>query len=279
MSVQNFIPQLWSTRINTVLLKTLVYGNVANTDWEGEIRQSGDAVRINSVGPVSIGDYVRNSTIITPEQVENDQLLLTIDQSKYFAFQVDDLDRAQANVDFISGAMERAAWGLRNEADKYIAALWSQASSITTPTQVNSANVLAALLTLGQKLTELNVPMDGRWAVIPAWMHTKLVLAKVIAESKSQDDAFIEGFVGRAAGFDLYVSNNVPIVNASGTDQYKVMGGTSKSITFASQVSKVEAYRPQQSFSDAVKGLYLFGAKMVYPDACAVLDASYAPEP
>jgi hypothetical protein len=279
MSVQNFIPQLWSTRINTVLLKSLVYGNVANTDWEGEIREVGDAVRINSVGPVTIGNYVRNSTVITPEQVENDQLLLTIDQAKYFAFQVDDLDRAQANVNFISTAMERAAWGLRNEADKYIAALWSQASSVTAATAVNSVNVLAALLTLGQKLTELNVPMDGRWAVIPPWMHTKLVLAKVIVEAKIEDAAFVEGFVGRAAGFDLYVSNNVPIVTTAGVDQYKVMGGTSKSITFAAQIDKVEAYRPHQSFSDAVKGLYLFGAKMVYPDACAVLDASYSAEP
>lgn len=276
MSVTNFIPELWSKRINQKLRDSLVFGSVVNTDYEGEIGSGGDTVKINSVGDVTIGNYTPNSTSITPEQLNDYQTTLAIDQKKYFAFKIDDVDKAQVNANVMDEAMQSAAWGLKNSADEYIAGLYTDAGNTTTSTAIDSTNVLAAVLTLGQYLSQENVPEDGRWLVIPPWFKTKLLLAKaLVTDNGAAADAFTNGRAGRVGGFDLYESNNI---SNNGTTYY-IMAGTKKAISFAAQVNKVEAYRPEASFSDAVKGLYVYGAKVVYPDALAVLTATVGSEP
>ena len=276
MSVSNFIPELWSKRINQKLRKSLVFGSVVNTDYEGEIGSGGDTVKINSIGDVTIGNYVPNSTSITPEQLNDYQTTLSIDTKKYFAFKVDDVDKAQVNANVMDEAMQSAAWGLKNAADESIAALYTGAANTITTTAIDSTNAFAAVLTLGQYLSQENVPEDGRWLVIPPWFKTKLLLAKaLVTDNGAAADAFTNGKVGRVGGFDVYESNNV---SNNGTTYY-IMAGTKKAISFAAQVNKVEAYRPEASFSDAVKGLYVYGAKVVYPDALAVLTATVGSEP
>jgi len=276
MSVTNFIPELWSKRINQKLRDSLVFGSVVNTDYEGEIGSGGDTVKINSIGDVTIGNYTPNSTSITPEQLNDYQTTLAIDQKKYFAFKIDDVDKAQVNANVMDEAMQSAAWGLKNAADEYIAALYTDAGNTITSTAIDSTNALASVLTLGQYLSQENVPEDGRWLVIPPWFKTKLLLAKaLVTDNGAAADAFTNGKVGRVGGFDLYESNNV---SNDGTTYY-IMAGTKKAISFAAQVNKVEAYRPEASFSDAIKGLYVYGAKVVYPDALAVLTATVGSEP
>ena len=276
MSVTGFIPELWSRRINKKLRESLVFGSVVNTDYEGEIGAGGDTVKINSIGDVTIGNYTPNRTSITPEQLNDYQTTLAIDQKKYFAFKIDDVDKAQVNANVMDEAMQSAAWGLKNAADEYIAALYTDAGNTITSTAIDSTNALASVLTLGQYLSQENVPEDGRWLVIPPWFKTKLLLAKaLVTDNGAAADAFTNGKVGRVGGFDLYESNNV---SNDGTTYY-IMAGTKKAISFAAQVNKVEAYRPEASFSDAVKGLYVYGAKVVYPDALAVLTATVGSEP
>ena len=276
MSVSNFIPELWSKRINQKLRESLVFGSVVNTDYEGEIGSGGDTVKINSIGDVTIGNYVPNSTSITPEQLNDYQTTLSIDTKKYFAFKVDDVDKAQVNANVMDEAMQSAAWGLKNAADESIAALYTGAANTITTTAIDSTNAFAAVLTLGQYLSQENIPEDGRWLVIPPWFKTKLLLAKaLVTDNGAAADAFTNGKVGRVGGFDVYESNNV---SNDGTTYY-IMAGTRKAISFAAQVNKVEAYRPEASFSDAVKGLYVYGTKVVYPDALAVLTATVGAEP
>jgi len=276
MSVTGFIPELWSRRINKKLRESLVFGSVVNTDYEGEIGAGGDTVKINSIGDVTIGNYTPNSTSITPEALNDYQTTLLVDQKKYFAFKVDDVDKAQVVANVMDEAMQSAAWGLKNAADEYIAALYTDAGNTITSTAIDSTNALASVLTLGQYLSQENVPEDGRWLVIPPWFKTKLLLAKaLVTDNGAAADAFTNGKVGRVGGFDLYESNNV---SNDGTTYY-IMAGTKKAISFAAQVNKVEAYRPEASFSDAIKGLYVYGAKVVYPDALAVLTATVGSEP
>lgn len=265
MSVDNFIPQIWSARIMTQAQKALVFGNYTNREYEGEIREAGDTVVINGIGPVTIGNYVKNSTTITPEELNDNQTLLKIDQCKYFAFKVDDVDRRQAQGDLISAAMDDAAYGLANAADSYIASLYTQAGSVTADVEVDSSNALEILLALAQALDEANCPTNGRYCICPPWMRTKLTLAKVIVENQT-NSALEERRVYRIAGFDVEFSNNVAVAN----NYYKVMAGVRNAIAFAGQLRSVEAYRPENSFSDAVKGLYLFGSKVVLPDFLAV---------
>lgn len=271
MSVANFIPELWSDIINETLKKNLVFGNVVNTTYEGQIRNVGDTVRISTVGPVTIGDYT--GAAITAEELDVTSSSLEITNQKYFNFQVDDVDAAQAAGNVLDGGMVEAAYGLRDTADQYIAGLYGDAGTTVTSTAVNSANVYAAIAGLAQKLDEANCPVTGRWLVIPAWMKTKLSIA-MIAKENSTNEAWTNGFVGDVAGFKVYWSNN--IVNDGTT--YQVMAGHPRAIAFAAQLRKVEAYRKEAGFKDGVKGIYLFGAKVVSSGCLATLQATVAAE-
>lgn len=122
MSLENFIPEVWSARLLVNLYNTLVYGNPAliNTDYEGEIRSQGDTVRIGSIGTVTVGDYSKNTDITAPQTLSDAQSTLTITQQKYFNFQIDDVDKAQQNPKVMGDAMREAAYALANTADKFI---------------------------------------------------------------------------------------------------------------------------------------------------------------
>lgn len=272
MGVESFIPEIWSARFVTVLEKNLVYAALCNRNWEGEIKQIGDTVRIGEIGPVTVGDYTRDTTIY-PEAVEGTQQVLRIDQAKYFAFKVNDLDRAQAQGDIMAAAMERAAYAVRDAIDQYIASKYTEAGYTTNATAVTSSNVLAVVLTLAEKLSDNGVPADNRWLVVPPWFMTKLVLAKLLVENTT-NEALDNGLVGKVGGFTVHVSNNVP---TNGTNYY-IMAGHPDAITYADKLSKIEAYRLEGEFADAVKGLYLFGAKVVLPGALAVANCTIGTE-
>jgi hypothetical protein len=118
-----FIPTVWAARLLVALEKALIYGqaNVCNRNYEGEIRASGNTVKIASIGDVTIGDYVKDTDIAAPEILTDSDQSLVIDQAKYFNFYVDSIDRAQQNVDVLDEAMRHSAWALREKADAYLA--------------------------------------------------------------------------------------------------------------------------------------------------------------
>lgn len=282
MSIRRFVPEIWAAELLVALRKSLVFAQpgVVNRDYEGEISAAGDTVRITSISDPTIGTYVPNSTTVTPEELTDAQRTLVIDQAKYFAFQVDDVDKRQAKGDVVPQALSRAAYKLRDLVDQYVAAFYT---SVDTANRVNSGSAVAIttgalaytnLVALGTELDEANVGSEGRWAVLPPWYHGLLLdNVNFINAEKSADGgmALRNGFIGRAAGFDLYKSNNV--VNVTG-DDFAVMAGNDSAISYAEQINSVEAYRPEAKFADAVKGLHLWGAKVVRPDSLAYLLAS-----
>lgn len=281
MAVDNFLPEIWSSGLLATLERSLVFGSsmVVNRDYEGEITGQGDTVRITTVGDPTIATYTKGSTTINPEQLTTAQQSLLIDQSKYFAFEVDDVDKAQAaNAGgLMDQATQRAGFGLRNTADLLIAGFYTQ---VATANQIGTVAVTTAALAYTQirklkvALDEADVPDDGtRWCVVPPWYHGLLL----------EDDRFVKvgdsgtseglrnGRVGRALGFNILMSNNV--VNTTG-DDWAVMAGYPGAITYAEQIVKTEAYRPEDSFSDAIKGLHVYGSKVVRPSAIASVVAS-----
>lgn len=284
MSVRNFVPEIWSSRLLVATRKALVYAapGVVNRDYEGEISDAGDTVRITSVSRPTVGTYTPGSTTITPETLTTGQRTLTVDQSKYWAFEIDDVDKRQAKSDLIPQAMSEAAYALADTVDQYVAGLYTQIASgnflnaqgspINTYTDPKHAydKVLVPLRT---KLTKANVPTAGRYVVVPPEFYASLLLdERFIAADKAATDAGLRnGFVGRAAGFDIYESNNCPVPTG---DTTVIQAGVKEAITFAEQISKTEAYRPENSFADAVKGLALYGAKVLRPDhlAAAFID-------
>jgi hypothetical protein len=273
MSVDNFIPELWASGIQENLDKSLVYASLCNRKYEGQIKEKGDTVHIKTLGPISNSAYT--GTVVYQE-LNDAELLLKITEQRVYGFAVDDVDKAQADGDFVQDATANAAYGLRDTADQFIASLYTGAGAITAVTPANSLNAHALLLTLAQTLDEQNVPTEGRFCVIPPWFKTKLVLAKLLVENTS-NDAWTNGMVGRVAGFDIYNSNNVPTTN--GGTEYKIIAGVSRGWTYAEQLVKTETVRREATFGDGVRGLHVYGAKITDSDCFAVLDASILAEP
>jgi hypothetical protein len=266
------------------LKKAQVFGAVVNRDYEGLIRQAGDVVHINSVSRPTISSYTTYATI-TVEALTTADRTLTVDQQKYFAFGVDDVDARQAAGNLIEAAIIEAAYGMSDDADKYLAGLYT---SVVTANKVNSGTAVAVttgdiaytqLTQLKRKADEANIPTQGRWLVVPPWYHALLLDTNKFAANPAQsaavastvEGALLNGFVGRAAGFDIYLSNNAVLVTG---DDYACLGGVRDAISYAEQISQVEAYRLQTGFQDAVRGLHLYGAKVVRPDALVYLLAS-----
>lgn len=279
MSVSTFIPEVWTAALLTSLKKALVYAGptVVNRDYEGEIANFGDTVRINAVSRPTIGTYVPGSTTVTPEQLTTAESTLVIDQAKYFAFEVDDVDFRQARDGgaLMEEAMREAAYGLADVADQYVAGLYTgvdPANVVTTAVVDAGTEAYTGINKLMVALDEANVPRQGRWVVIPPWYHGLLLEDDrfVRADASGTTDGLRNGLVGRALGFDVLVSNNVPVVS---TDNAIIIAGYPGAISYAEQINKVEAYRPEDSFSDAVKGLHLYGAKLVRPDGIATFQA------
>ena len=283
MSVSNFIPTLWSARLLNHLDKAHVYAGLVNRDYEGEIKNFGDTVKINQIGNVTIKTYTPGNDIAAPDDLSGDQITLKIDQAKYFNFAIDDVDHAQVNPKLMDEAMQRAAYGMNDVTDAYLAGLMAVGAhnnganlgDNTTPLVPTASTAYDMLVDLATDLTEKNVPTVGRWVVIPAWYHGLLLKdQRFVGSGTDFNKALLEGGeVGMAAGFKVFLSNNVP--NTSGA-KYKIIGGTNAGATFAEQITKTEAFRPEKRFSDAVKGLHVYGAKVTQKDALSVITANKA---
>lgn len=284
MALNSFIPTVWSNELLVSLKKAHVFGQpgVANREYEGEIRGGGDTVKINAIGAVTIGDYTKNTNISDPEELTDAQTALTITESKYFNFQVDDIDRVQGNPAVMAQAMQEAAYGLRNVADRFLAQKLADSAvsdnlvgSTSSPESIATAtDAYDLLVELKVRLDMANVPDMGRWVIVPPFY-----IGQMLKDSRFNSSlesvgpaALLNGMVGRAAGFDILTSNNC-IYEGTGAvnEYYYVHAGTSLGLSFAEQIVEVEAYRPEKRFADAVKGLHVYGAKVVRPEAIATL--------
>lgn len=278
----NFIPTVWAARLLVALEKALVYAQdgTVNRDYEGEIKESGNSVKIGSIGDVTIGTYEKNTDIGDPQILTDAEQSLLIDQSKYFNFYVDSVDRAQQNVNVMDEAMRRAAWALREKADTYMAGIMDAAvlagnkiGSVTTPKVPTKDDAYEYLVDLGVILDENDTPIDGRFVVVPAWFHGLLLKDErfVKTGSAGADATLANGQVGEAAGFKILKSNSVP--NTTGT-KYKILAGHAVATAYAEQIVDLQTYKPEKRFGDAVKGLHVYGAKVVRDKNLAVLIAN-----
>lgn len=277
MAVKNFIPQIWSARLLEHLDKTHVYANLVNRDYEGEIKQYGDTVKINQIGDITIKKYT-GSEIDAPDDLSGEQQLLTIDTANYFNFAVKDVDNAQTNPKLMDEAMRRAAYSMNDTIDTYLAGLMAagaggELGTDDSPIVATKADAYDYLVDLATLLTEQNVPLVGRWVVVPAFYHGLLLKDdRFVGNGTDANTAVLQGgLVGAAAGFSIYVSNNVPNTESA---KYKILAGTNAAASYAEQITEVEAYRPEKNFADAVKGLHLCGAKVLQSAALACMTAN-----
>ena len=285
MALTTFIPELWNARLLNALDKAHVFAGLVNREYEGDIKKQGDTVHINTIGEVTIGTYTKDTDFTSgPQALTATDSTLIINQAKYFNFAVDDIDTAQAAGDIMDKAMQRAAYGLADAADKYLADQLAAAITTANGNQVGTTavaltkeNVYENIVKMKTILDKANVPTTGRWLVVPPEM-VALILQDdrfVKTGGTKAEDTLANGWVARAVGFDIYESNNCNSTNASSTTTYTVTAGDEGACTYAEQISDTEAYRPEKRFADAVKGLHLYGAKVVDPKRLAGLKCTF----
>jgi hypothetical protein len=280
----NFIPEIWSGKLQAKYYKTTVFSEIANTDWEGEIKGQGDKVHIRSIPTIAINDYVKGDNLTN--QVPNSAPIeLLIDKGKYFAVVLDDVDAVQADVKlmdiFTNDATEQMKIAIDGDVLNGVKAAAAAANKGATagaisgnlnlgtdaaPRAVTKDNILDLFLDAGQVLDEQNVPETGRWLVIPSWMasmvkRSDLKQAYLTGDSQSP---LRNGKLGMIDRFTLYVSNNLP--KTVDGDSY-LMAGTRDAITFASQMTNVETLRAQSTFGNIVRGLNVYGYNVTKPEA------------
>ena len=279
MAFSNFIPEVWSARLLDHMDKVHVYANLLNRDYEGDIKAYGDTVHINLLGDITISDYT-GTDLSTPQQLDSTKQSLEINQAKYFNFMVKDIDNAQSNPKLVDAAMVRASYNMNDVIDQYLADLLvsgvAESNVLYDDTDAvvpTSATAYDYLVDMGVALSEANAPMYGRWVVVPPWFHGLLLKdERFVGNGTGYNQAVLQGgLVGEAAGFQIHLSNNVP--NTSGA-KYKILAGTNAAGAFAEQLVELEAYRLEKNFCDAVKGLHVYGAKVVQPTGLVLMTAN-----
>lgn len=263
MSVTAFIPSIWSASVLRSFEKSSVFGSVLSRAYQGDAK-FGNVVKVPKVAAVSVRSYTMR-TPITYDEASASTDDITIDQQSYWALKTEDIEKTQASADFLAAATKNAGYALRDTIDKYTAGILAAGAGITTdlgssttPLSIKSTDVVGLFAILGQKLTEANAPTDGRWAIIPAWLHKKLVLAKI--EKETPNSAIIsDGYCGRFLGFDILVSNNVPVTSS----KYSVMAGVADCGTLITQINETEALRDPNQFGDLVRGLGVYTSKVL----------------
>lgn len=277
MSTSKFIPTIWSARILAALEKQLVYNKFFNRDYEGEIRNAGDTVKIGLVGAPTVKKYTKGSEIEAPEAVTVTDESLTIDQADYFNIKVDDVDAAQSKINLLESASSQTGYAFGDVTDKYLAGLLVAGTGGTIGTKAAPKSITDAspedaynlLVDLKVALDRQNCPTTGRICVVPPEFEGFMLKDSrfVAVATNDSNERLTEGTVYKSAGFEIRVSNNAPHEEKGGPDSdktvYDVIAGCDQSGTYADQILNTEAYRQEKAFSDAVKGLHVYGAKVL----------------
>lgn len=266
---QRFIPEVFSKKLQAKFYAASVLPQISNTDWQGEISGQGDKVHIRSVPTVAINDYTGS---VTYADVTTTDTELLIDQAKYFAFNADDILVEQSDIDMVNQASQDAAEQMKISVDTTVlGAIYSGLSAGVDDTGAvaSSSTMLGYVLDAGQKLDEANVPESGRFLVL-APKHINMLKQSDLKSVNITGDGtspLRNGKVGTIDRFTVYSSNNLPTVSG----QKMSYAGTKHGIAFASQISQVETVRREATFGDGVRGLNVFGYKVVNADALCLM--------
>ena len=263
---QHFIPEVFSRKLQAKFYSQTVLSEVTTNEYEGEISGLGNKVNIRTVPAVSVADY---SGSISYSDVTSSTIELNIDKAKSYAFKVDDILREQADIDFMNEAANDAAQNMKIAIEQDVFANVAAGSSLTdinaTPSNITAANVLGHILDAGQQLDENNIPEEGRFMIINPAVATLLKQSELRQAYLTGDNVspLRNGFIGTVDRFNMYVSNNLRTTSGVTSGLY----GHPKAIAYASQMTNTETVRLESSFGDGVRGLSVYGYKVILPTA------------
>jgi len=263
---QHFIPEIFSKKLQAKFYANTVLAEVTTNEYEGEISGQGDKVNIRAVPAVSVADYDGS---LSYADVTSSTIELNINKAKSYAFKVDDILRQQADIDFMNAAAEDAAQNMKIAIEQDVFANIGAGSSLTdvnsSEAGTNAGNILGHILTAGRTLDENNIPETERFMIIdPATAaiikNSDLKQAYLTGDAESP---IRNGNIGMIDRFTVYVSNNLPSSGSVTTGLY----GHPKAVAYASQMTNTETVRLESSFGDGVRGLAVYGYKVIVPTA------------
>lgn len=272
MAYQNFIPTVWSEAINRELERDLVFAEDCNRQYEGEVKKMGDTVRILGVGKPTITTTVDKEIKLTgAENVEDTSVTMPIRHVSYYNFKVDDIDRRQAEGGVMDALTAESAHGVANEMDKLIGSMaldplakLHAASAVSLTKENILGEVDKALEILYSNDVKANSDMV---MTVPPWFY--ILLRQAYTDLDTNNSAMIKnGLVGKYGNLRVKMSNNCAVKSSDS----RILVRTKQAIAFANPMTHVEPYRPEDGFSDAVKGFVLYDAKIVRPKELVVLN-------
>lgn len=280
MAVKNFIPELWEAKILKELDKQQVLVKNCTQKWSGQITGKGSKVKINSVNEPVIGDYVSGVTVITPQEIMDESRMLEITEAKYFAIKLDDIDDKQSTGGILEEAIRKATVGLNNAAEAFVASKFADAAESVAQASLTAGNFFSTFMKAKRKLMRNNVSLDMEvCAEVTPEVWEKGVLANILFNNQDNGDMIRTGQYVTSLGMKFYISNNIPVtVTSEDVVEAVCCLHTKEAIGFASQIMKVEKYRPESAFEDAAKGLYVYGAKMIKPKEAVKMTLKTAAE-
>lgn len=279
----NFIPELFSGKLVEKLYAATVFSEIANTEYEGEIKSHGDKVTIRTVPDVAIYDYKVGQSL-NYDTMSSNSVELNIDKGKYFNFKIDDVDKFQSDIPLMDKWSTDAGEQMKIKIDREILGdVYADAAAVNTGATagassaavnlgtalanlvVTKANVIDVVVDYGLVLDEQNVPDSGRWAVLPPWMCALIKTSELKDASLAGDTTSIirNGKIGMIDRFTIYSSNNMNSVAGA----FDILFGHKKALTFASQMTKTETLKNPTAFGELVRGLNVYGYSVIDPNA------------
>tara|TARA_B100000035_G_scaffold167405_1_gene142812 strand:+ start:3065 stop:4138 length:1074 start_codon:yes stop_codon:yes gene_type:complete len=339
----NFSPVIYSQKVQQAFRKSSVAESITNNDYFGEIANFGDTVRIIKEPEITVKAYSRGTTV-TPQDLDDEDFTLVVDQANYFAFKMDDIEEAHSHINFESMASDRAGYRLRDQYDQevlgYLSGFKQSALSSVADTANDTVSGTKAVSTAGSNellssmilkkgdfgnittssagdhsiplavrmpgataaatatatplqvvarmarlLNQQQVDTAGRWLVVdPVFMELLSDEdSRLLNNDTADKGGLVNGIsVGNLHGFEVYVSSNLPSVgtgsatsgDANQNSNYGVIvAGHSSAVATASQINKVESYRDPESFADIVRGMQMYGRKILRPEG--IVTAKY----
>ena len=281
----NFIPEIWSGKLIENFYDATVLAAISNTDYEGEIRSMGDTVNIRTTPEITIKTYVKGQTL-SVENPDKAKLQLVIDKGEYFACVEDDVDQVQSDIALMDQWSKDASERMKIKIDERVLTdvltdvdsnnKGATAGRISgdinlgaagSPVAITSSNVIDTIINMGTVLDEANAPEQDRFMIIPAKMAGYIKQSDLKDASITGDGSspLRNGRLGMIDRFTLYVSHNL---YKSGSE-FSVIGGHKMGFTFASQMTNMETIRSETTFGNIIRGLQVYGYKVVKPEALA----------
>jgi hypothetical protein len=289
-----YVPQVWTKKVLRNFYLSTIFGEISNTDYEGEIKNQGDKVLIRTTPVITINDYTVGGTL-TYEVPEKANTELVIDKAKSWSFRIDDIDKLESDIalmnTFSKDAGERLKIAIDADVLTYISTaadasnIGSTAGAISgdvnmgaaaAPVVLTVANIIDKLVEANQILDEADQPDDGRFVVLPAWACAMLKKGDLKRADITGDSTGMirSGLIGMIDRFKVYKSNNLYSVTDGNATPFYMPFGTKEATTFASQLTKTESLRIPDSFGEYFRGLQVYGRKVVQPTALGILYGS-----